>query len=451
MLAALQKFIRHKDLFHAGDLLIVATSGGKDSMALLHYLKMNGYKFIVAHCNFKLREHESDADQQFIEQYCSSNEITFETIEFDTKSIAQEQKESIQITARGLRYDWLELLRQKYKAHCIVTGHHLNDNIETLMFNLVKGTGIKGIRGIKVKNGYIVRPLLETSVDEIWDYIQSNGVPYREDASNASNKYDRNKIRHEVVPVFTEINNNLSGTFKEHFKRWLDIEAYHKAIIEEWRNKLLVQKKEDIFISITKIKQLKFNKSLMFEILAPYNFNNSDIENLMHSLDSKDLKFFESSTHRILKDRKFLILTKLQLEEPALRYIIKKTSKKLQFGNSKMLQFHVRPLDKLARISAKANYAFIDIDYVNFPLILRKWELGDYLYPFGLNKASGKPSKKKVNKLLRDEKISQYEKDDTWVLCSGDKLIWLVGHRLDDRFKLTNKTKEVLTIELKHT
>ena len=449
MLASVDNYIKKNQLFNSGSLLIVATSGGKDSMAMVHYLKQEGYKIIVAHCNFQLRGAASDTDQKFIQNYCEVHQLPFETSCFETEQLAKERKLSIQEAARELRYTFLEDLRKKHKANVIVTAHHLNDNIETLIFNLAKGTGIKGMRGMLPKKGHVVRPFLETSVHQIWDYMQGHHIQFREDASNALTKYDRNKIRHGIMPVLEEINNNLLDNFQEHFKRWLDIEAYHELILETWRKKLFIKKGNRIFISIGKLKQLDVNLSLLFELLAAYRFNAASVQDMIQSFDSKDAKFFESSTHELIKDRKFLILRDKEDNQEAPLHLVHRKTKKIKFGQDKILQLHLKPFKPSARMSSASKYAYIDAVLVKFPLILRKWEPGDYMYPFGLTKESGKPSKKKIGKMLRDEKLSHHEKEGTWVLCSGDKIVWLLGHRLDDRFKVTDQTQEVFELELK--
>lgn len=448
MLSTVASFIQKKHLFTSGDLLIVAVSGGKDSMALLHYLKEEGYAVVAAHCNFKLRGAESDADEQFVEKYCELHQIPFKSIHFDTEVIAKERRLSIQEVARNLRYDWLETIRKEAKAVAIVTAHHLNDNMETLFFNLTKGTGIKGLRGMLPKKGHLVRPFLETDVQEIWDYIQSHTLQYRDDASNALTKYDRNKIRHEVIPVLEEINPSLHTSFLEHFRRWRDIEIYQQVILSEWRAKLFEPRGEEFFISIAKLAKLDFNRSLLFELLQPYNFNQTAVDDLLNSLDATDAKLFESTTHQLIKDRKFLVLRAKELIKESQRFLIQKTTKKVVFGNDQLLRVHLKPIKQLARMSSKKNYAYIDTANLSFPLLLRKWEAGDYFYPIGLSKASGKPSKKKIGKFLRDEKMSLHQKENTWVLSSGAHIVWLLGHRLDDRFKVTNQTEEVLEIEL---
>ena len=448
MLSSVKHFIKETQLFNLGDRLIIATSGGKDSMALVHYLHQQSYDIVLAHCNFQLRAAESDIDQQFIQEYCERNKLAFVTVNFDTNEYAKQTKLSTQEAARVLRYEWLEQVRKDHGACCIVTAHHLNDNIETLLFKLSKGTGIKGIRGMKVKNGFVVRPFLETPLSEIWDYIQQEGIQYREDSSNSLSKYDRNKIRHEVMPVLGEINPKIDESFLKHFRRWRDIEAYHQVILEEWKKQLFIAKGSQYFIPIRKLAQLNFNKSLLFDLLSPYHFNAEDIHDMLESLDKKDAKLFESSTHRIIKDRKFLILSSLTQDEASTRFVIEKHKKKVLFGDNHLLRIHLKPIDKLTRISKQSKYAYVDTKALTFPLILRKWEPSDYFYPFGLQKASGKPSKKKIGKYLRDEKLSLHEKEDTWVLCSGEKIVCLLGHRLDDRFKITEKTTEVLSLEL---
>ncbi|MEZ4978566.1 MAG: tRNA lysidine(34) synthetase TilS [Chitinophagales bacterium] len=242
MLASLRKFIETESLFNKGDKLILALSGGKDSMALFDFLKGENYSFEVAHCNFQLRGEESDADADFLRAYCSKNDIVCHVKLFDTTEEAKRRRLSIQECARELRYAWFEELRREVKAKYILSAHHLDDNIETLVYKLVKGTGIKGIRGILPKQEHLVRPLLNTSREEIEAYIQDKAIPYREDSSNASKKYARNKIRLDLLPVLREINPSLSASFVEHFERWRDLEMMQEEVAKSWHSKLM---KED--------------------------------------------------------------------------------------------------------------------------------------------------------------------------------------------------------------
>jgi len=447
MILKIKQFIEKQNLFNRGNTLIAAVSGGKDSMALIHILKQLEYKFIVAHCNFNLRGEESDADEQFVAEYCKKNNLAFQSIQFDTKAYSKANKVAIQEAARTLRYDWFEKLRIENKATCIVTAHHLNDNIETFLFKAVRGTGVKGMRGMLPKNGHLVRPLLETSLADIENYVKENKIQYREDSSNASTKYDRNKIRHEVVPVLKELNSNLESNFENHFKRWRAIEQFYEASLTKWKKELFKQKNKDFYIAIAKIKNIEFAATLLFDIFKDYGFNQADISDLLHSLDSKEVKYFYSNSHRIIKDKKFIVLTELKYEAATDIYILNTKSKKITLSDNQYVRVILKPITKLSKMNKGNNYAYLDADKLTFPLVLRRRKEGDYFYPLGLSKKSGKPSKKKVSKYFKDEKVSAIDKENSWVLCSGEKIAWLVNYRLDERFKVTDKTQNVLILQ----
>ena len=449
MLEQVQNFIKQEALFNTGDRLILACSGGKDSMVLIDVLRKLNYAFVVAYCNYNLRGAESEADLVFLKKYCEYRQLDFRSVSFETSRISKEQKRSIQDLARSLRYNWLEDIRKEENAQTILTAHHLQDNIETLLFKLAKGTGIKGIRGMLPKQGNIVRPLLQVSLEEIQQYIKVNEIEYREDSSNLTLKYDRNKIRHQVLGPLKEINQGLNATMKDHFTRWNDIEKMHDIIVAEWKQKLLKPRKGSFFISIKKLLNYGVNYSLLFELFRPYGFNASDVTDLVQGMQQSDVKVYLSKEYRILKDRKFLIVTPLKQMFKAEHYPISKGSKNLKIENDFTLSFSVKTINKLRKINKKPSHAYLDVSKLSYPLILRKWKTGDYFYPIGLQKPSGKSSKKNIGKFLRDQKISAFDKENTWVLISGERIAWVLAHRIDDRFKITPNTIEVLAISQK--
>lgn len=437
------KFIEQNKLFSISDKLLLASSGGVDSMVLTHFLKSNQYNFSVAHCNFKLRNNESDADALFLKNFCTDNKISFFSTEFDTQLFAEKNKVSIQEAARVLRYNWLEKVRLENEFKYILTAHHLDDNIETLIFNLTKGTGIKGLRGILPVNGNLMRPLLEVSKAEITEYAKLHNLPFREDSSNATLKYDRNKIRKQVVPVLSEINQNLNKTFAQHFQTFRDIELMHQTVLDFYRNKLYEIRNESILVPIKKLLQLKGGKSLAFELFSEFGFNNHQISDIIEATKHTEAKQILSSTHSIIKDKKYFVISPLNSVSRDI-YVIENNIEKLKTDNGHNYYFHFKPVEKQSSITEKPSYAFIDCDKLKFPLTLRKWKQGDYFYPL----TSEQQKKKKVAKFFKDEKISHFDKENTLVLISENKIVWVCGFRIDNRFKITPATRNVLKIKL---
>lgn len=448
--AVVNTFIRDYKLFGKGDNLLLALSGGKDSMALLYFLNRNEYKVSVAHCNFQLRGEESEEDANFIRAYCLDRKIPCYIQNIDTAEYAEKKGISIQEAARETRYEFLEKVRLAINAKYILTAHHLQDNIETLWFKVAKGTGIKGLRGIKPKSGVLVRPFLGLSVDQIFSYVKGRNIPFREDSSNASTKYTRNKIRKEILPVLHEVNPMLEKTMRKHFERWREMELLHLAMLEMAMKKLFDYRNGVIYIPIAKLNNLAYKTSLLYSILEKYGFNTADVEDLIQSMESnKEVKVFKSITHKLLKDRKFLILQNIENEEDNKYHLIQKNTSKISFHAHQKMFIKQKPISKLSKLKKGASHCYVDADKISFPLILRRWEPGDYFYPLGFYKESGKPSKKNMGKFLRDLKTDALEKERTWVISTESKIIWVVGIRPDERFKVTENTKHFIHFELK--
>jgi len=448
MLNKLVSFNKKHQLFFNKNKLILAVSGGKDSMVLLDLMSKLDIEIIVAHCNFKLREKESDLDQELVRDISKKYNFEFYTISFDTNKYSKENKLSIEEAARNLRYNWFEKIRKELNAVFIVTAHHLNDNTETLLFNITKGTGIKGLRGMLPKRDKIIRPMLEISRTEIENYVIENNIKFRDDASNNSLKFSRNLIRKNIVPELKKLNANFTKTQINHFERFREIELFYTDVVEKLRKELLEEKKGNYYISIMKLLKYRGYKTLLFEILNKYGFSNLQVDDILKQITTKEQqsgKTFFSKTYRIIKDRKHLIITDLQTELQNI-FDLNKNRTKIKLPNSEIIRIHIKPIKKLTKMSSKNHYAYLDLDKLEFPLILRKWKDGDYFYPFGMY-VNGKAKKKKLKKYFNDKKFSIVEKENTWILASGNKIVWLVNNRIDDRFKVNEKTKNVYQLK----
>ena len=414
--------------------LLIAVSGGLDSVVLSHILHRLDHNIAIAHCNFNLRGIESDLDEKFVFELGNSLGITTHLTSFQTTEIAAKNKSSIQLTARKLRYDWFQQLLLNHKYDYVLTAHHLDDNLETFFINFTRGTGLDGLLGIPVINENIVRPLLPFSRDEINQFAISEKINWREDQSNASSKYLRNKIRHQIVPVLKEINPNLLDSYLK-TNRFLKqsqnlIDEHMKAIKEG----LWFEDSNGIInIDIAKLKQSKNPKAILYQLLKDYHF--TAWEDIYHLLEAQSGKKVFSKTHQLLKDRMFLLLSKktLSSKNDAIFKIDENTE---QIDAPISIKF-----TEVTSVGLKSkNQIYIDKDLLSFPLHLRKWQKGDVFYP------SGMKGKKKLSDYFKDEKFSLLEKDQTWLLCTNNEIVWIVGKRQDERFNAENSSKNILQI-----
>ena len=445
MITRIQTYIQQHNLANVGTPILVACSGGVDSMVLVDVLLKLNYKIAIAHCNFQLRGKESDEDEQFIQQFASQNNIPFHVIKFDTKTHKQNNDLSTQMAARTLRYEWFEKIRKENGYHCIATAHHLDDQLETILLNITKGTGIKGLTGMSAKNGFIVRPFLEIAKQEILDYATENKIAFREDSSNASDDYQRNLIRHQIVPQLQKINPSLHNSIIDFIDRMNDYEMLSNEQIEVAKKKCYSEKNNIVEIKLGFIKTHKAGQTVLFHLLKDFGFNSNNVNQIYQSyIQTKESgKQFFSETHRFVIDRKSLFIVPKNIERE--NYLtFDKIPNQIIFNNYK-IQCSLVPIHE-ATIKPSNRYAYFDADKIEFPLMIRYYKEGDYFYPFGMSKqrTPGKAGKKKLSKYFKDEKFSLLDKENTSVLFSGEKLIWLVGCRIDDRFKVTEKTKTVL-------
>lgn len=441
----LQGFTTHIDTnfpFLKDKKLLIAISGGLDSVVLTHLFSALNYTIALAHCNFKLREIASDLDEEFVIKLSeqTSNQI-FKTI-FETEKYAKENKTSTQIAARELRYTWFQKIITDNNFDFVLTAHHADDNLETFLINLTRGSGLDGFTGIPEINGNIIRPLLPFSRAEIMKYAKENKIEWREDASNAATKYVRNKIRHQIIPVLKEINPSLLTSFQktvDHLKESQQIigdriKDVSLGIIEKDSSDDLQITK----IDIDKLQQLSNPKAYLYQFLKDYNFTAwNDVYYLLSAQSGKQVF---SNTHRLLKNRKFLLLSrKIEIKnQQAKEYFIQKHD--LKITRPVTITFE----DVQQKSTENTHTIYVDKDLLKHPLIVRNWQTGDYLYPKGMQ------GKKKLSKYFKDEKFSLLEKEHTWLLCNADnEIIWVINQRQDSRLSIKNTSKNILKITSK--
>lgn len=410
-------------------------------MVMAELFHQAGYSFGIAHCNFGLRGEESDADERFVHSAAGRYQVPFYVTRFDTMDFAGFNHFSIQMAARELRYTWFEEIRAKEGYKGIATAHHRDDQIETFLINLLRGTGIAGLHGIPVRKGYVIRPLLFASREEIEHYAREQQISFREDSSNSKLNYVRNRIRHHLIPMIQSIEPNYAVQITGTIDRIRESEAILQPLVEKQRKKLLRREKEKWIIEIGELAKLKPLKAWMYELFSPFGFNEATIGNILRSLDQESGKRFRSSSFRIIKDRKQLIiipLTDKKAEKSPEGCFISETSASLD----KPIRLSLKTIQRESgfQISGDKHTATLDLDKVIFPLVLRKWQPGDYFYPFGMDK------RKKLSDFFIDEKIPIPDKEACWLLCSGKRIIWVVGHRIDHRYRVTSRTKKLLIV-----
>lgn len=439
MLRKLIRFIEDENLFFRDDKILVAVSGGVDSVVLLDLLCKMELECGIAHCNFHLRGSESDGDFEFVKQLANKYGLAFYSQDFDTKTHAANNKISIEMAARDLRYQWFEQLSELFGYKYIAVGHHADDVAETVFINLARGTGIHGLTGIKPKFGKIVRPLLSFTRKQLLKYANGNGLKFREDSTNLETDFIRNKIRHQIIPVLEEINPAIQNTMSENVQRFREVEQIYNDVIEQNRLHLVFQREDELLISISRLKELPAPVSHLFEILSPYGFHHRDLSRIAKSIHSIPGKRFFSATHQLLRDREYLILSTLK-EEDRSEYVVDEKVERMQIPIEIVCSFFDRT--PTFKFSTKSNVACFDANRLKFPLKLRKWEEGDQFYPIGMK------GKKKISDFFIDQKFSLEEKENTWLLLSGKQIVWVVGHRMDDRFKINDATTKIYRMEL---
>ena len=436
----LEAFISENNLFCKNDRILIALSGGVDSVVLATLMKKCNYSICLAHCNFHLREEESNRDEAFVRSWAKENGVELFVKEFDTYGYMKENKISLEMAARDLRYQWFDLLLKEHNFSYLATAHHLDDSIETFFINLLRGTGIAGLHGIQAKNDKIVRPLLFATREEILSYAKENSISFVEDSTNSETKFTRNKIRHNLFPVLRELNPNFEFALKKDIEHLRDTEFVFRREIEKVKQEI-IEKEKDVFkIRIEKLQELTPLNIYLYEILSEYGFNETNINDILLCLNENSGKQFFSKTHRLLKDRQYIFIDKIKDESKNNFFLINQQQGSLIYPLR--MQMEVMRDLKFINISKSKNIATLDFDLLKFPLILRKWRQGDSFVPFGMKK------EKKLSDYFTANKYSLIDKENQWILCSEEKIIWIVGERIDNRFRISNTTKNILKIEV---
>lgn len=438
MLQTVKQYITKKAMPVPNAKLVVAVSGGIDSVVLLDILVKLGYQCIVAHCNFHLRGEESDGDEKFVAEIAKSYRIPFRTVSFDTKEEAAIRKISIEMAARELRYTWFEELLETEQCAAIAVAHHANDATETFFLNLIRGTGIRGLLGIKACNHHIIRPLLCCQRATIEAYAIEHSLQYRTDSSNNETVYVRNKIRHALIPECETINVAFMQTMTDNMERLSDITDILNYFMADIRLKMVSTQNGLLIIKSELLKTLPAPNTILFELLRPYNFNTETVTHIYQSLDGLSGKTFYSSTHRAIINRDEIIVNNIDVSDEKWYHIEENTKKISQPISLEFIEHKGIPI-----IKKDVHWAYIDIDKLIFPLKLRRWQTGDTFIPLGMT------NHKKVSDYFIDEKLSIIEKENTWLLTTADDtIIWIVGKRLDNRFRVNELTsKQVLIVK----
>ena len=430
----IQQYIIQHQLLSGEKPVVVGISGGADSVALLHILVSLGYKCIAAHCNFNLRGDESSRDEQFTTDFTQRLQVPLCKISFETNKYAQENRLSVEMAARELRYRWFEELLNTYDADAVAVAHHRDDSVETLLINLTRGSGITGLTGIKPKNGNVVRPLLCVSREDIYAYIENNGLEYVTDSSNSSDIYTRNFIRLKVIPLLEEINPSVKASLARTANHLYDASLIYNHSIEEAR-RVIIQNNR---LSISALLSFPAPATILYEMLKSYGFSRTVCESIFTVLDKDSGKIFYSSTHRLLKDRSDLLIDVLSGEDNRAYQI------NLEDDNVDLpveLKPEIVVIKEDYQIEKDKKFAYFDFDKLSFPLVLRHWQEGDWFVPFGMK------GKKKISDYFSDKKFSLFDKEKTWLLCSGQDVIWIVGERTDNRYRIEKTTKRVLKLK----
>ena len=440
MLQTFIKYIASHQLATQDDHILLAISGGADSVAMLDLFAKAEYNFAIAHANFHLRGDDSNRDEAFVRSLAKKYGVDIFVKSFDTKSYAAEKHISIEMAARELRYAEFERIMNQHGFDSTAVAHHIDDAIETFMLNLLRGSGISGLTGMHPKNGRIIRPMLCFTRQEIEDYIKNNGLEYVTDVTNFENEFSRNKIRNCVVPYFEQINPSFRNSFADTFKYMQQVKEIYFEEIERQRSVATISEPDNLKIDIDQLLQYPHREAFMFEILRQYGFNKKQVQQIGHSLSGESGKTFSSPSHQLLKDRKYLIINKLNQAAASPLFIQKSDIDKGVFywGDYK---FEFEICDN-ANINLKcgSETSFFDYDKLTFPLEIRHWHNGDTIVPFG------RKQPKKLSDIFIDHKLSVVDKERTAILCSGGNIIWAVGLRAAETCKVTSETVRILRI-----
>lgn len=437
MLNDFQKYIDDNHLAGKSDRILLAVSGGIDSMVMADLFIRTGTRIGIAHCNFSLRGHESDKDEELVRSYAANHKVPFYSIRFGTEEYAKRKGISIEMAARELRYEWFEKTRKKFRFESVAVAHNLNDNIETLLINLIRGTGIAGLTGMKPSANRIIRPLLFASRQVIVDYCRKHKIRYREDKSNAETKYIRNKIRHQIIPVLKEINPSIEATLIETAGRFGNMNEILSDFTDNLKKSIFTERDDLIVFNFNQLQSKIKNKTILYELLKPYGITNGNLNDLKNIIEGKTGGQLFTGTYRFIKNRNEIIISPEDQQEATILKVNSVTELRKVTGIVSAQSIKIT--DKFS-IPADPCIACIDAHKVSFPIIIRKWQPGDFFYPFGMKQ------KKKLSNYFVDRKFSRLDKEKTLIIESEGKIVWIVGERIDNRFRISETTKKALII-----
>lgn len=449
MLAAFQRFITDHHLLEPGQHLLLAVSGGVDSVVLCECCHAAGYAFTIAHCNFRLRGEESDRDEAFVRALGKRYGVSVWVKQFDTRSLATQRKMSVETTARALRYEWFHELTgngtlpepDTVRPQLILTAHHADDNIETVAMHFFRGTGLAGLKGMEPRSGNLVRPLLFARRVELEAFAAERGLAFVTDSSNASTEYTRNFFRHRVLPLVQEVYPGADGNLLANIERFRDAHILYRESVVRQLSRLTEQKGAELHIPVEGLRRQPAKATLLFEIIKDFGFSSRQVPEVLALLDSETGRYLSSATHRVFRNRRWIIIGPLQMEQPG-HILVDAAFERLPFPGGEINASQL--VAEGWQPDGRPEIAQLDASAFLYPLILRPWKAGDYFYPLGM------PKKKKISRFLTDLKCSLAEKEDTWVLAEASgKIAWVIGRRIDHRFRVTDNTKKILRLTFK--
>ncbi|MCK5065844.1 MAG: tRNA lysidine(34) synthetase TilS [Bacteroidales bacterium] len=437
MLKRFKNYLNGLKLCNDGDRILLAVSGGIDSVVMAHLFNAAGYDCAIAHCNFQLRGEDSESDEAFVRELAGYLEMPLFVKRFNVDEVVSTKGISVQMAARELRYDWFGEILSEESFDVVATAHNKNDSVETFFLNLSRGSGIRGLKGIAPRRDNIIRPMLFLTRQEIETYRQERGIEYREDASNFETKYQRNKIRHDVIPVMEQINPGFIESMSRNMDQLGEVHEIYRHSIKQLRSSLFEEKAGRITIDVRRLGELHPLQTWLFELFSPYGFSRSQCEGIEKIMDAVPGRRSISTSHQLYKDREQLILVESSGESFD-RYYLDSPDKHsaLPFP----MDMEVLDREMLDSIPDDPLTACLDLDEIQFPLTIRHWMHGDYFYPLGMNQM------KKLSDFFVDNKIPVPEKERTWIMASGKKIVWIMGHRIDHRFRITRETRRVIML-----
>ena len=433
LIHAYQQFISAQQLFRKEDRLLLALSGGLDSVVLLHLTVASGYKVELAHMNFQLRGEESTRDETFVRQLASEYDLPIHVKTADAAAYALHHKCGVQEAARSLRYAWFNTLAMERGLSFILTAHHADDNAETMLMNLFKGTGIAGLRGILPKQEKLVRPLLFASRDTLETYARDHELAFVTDSSNLTDKYTRNFFRQHIIPLVEQVYPGTLENLRGNMPRFREAEQLYREAVDLHLRKLVVRNGDDLMIPVEKLRKARPLHTIVFELFHPYGFSARQVPEIIHFMDASTGSALHSASHRLLKNRNWFLLSPSVPRNFAVTGI-EAGEERIDFPGGQ-LEIRLAPYEQAPPVDALE--AWLDADELSYPLLLRPWKHGDYFYPLGMTK------KKKLSRYFIDQKLSLSEKEKTWVVESAGRIAWVVGERIDHRFRITPSTSRV--------